>query len=468
MTLVSHAQNFEDVVLWRALGSVADGFYIDVGAAWPDVDSVTKLFYERGWTGINIEPNPSLVCELDAARQRDVNLGIALGDRAGRLRLSIVEGTGLSTLTEEYAGGYRQRGLEIRSIEVEVRTLRDVISGHVPDDQEIHFLKIDVEGFEGHVIAGHDWTTRRPWIVVVEATRPTSQEVSIDWEPRLLEADYQLVYDDGLNRFYVATEHSELVASFSSPPNVFDGFITAAHELAERRASAFEVASIEQHHRAEVAEEQLRLFHERVDWLEDRAQRLEQRLDSTHRALLDANRHIGTLEAGRDEQRRNIGALEASIGEQQRIIAELQHLATHLADDLRAREEALGVVQAESAARATWIAHLEAHAANLDRHISDMHRSTSWRVTRPLRGVSALVHDPVSVARRLVGRARAGSARTEGALASRPTPFLPADPDDVGAATWDDSTRPRAATTELSPAAAALQRQIESDLGHQA
>lgn len=58
MSFISYAQNYEDVMLWRALKHIANGFYIDVGAAWPDKHSVTKAFYDRGWRGINIEPNP--------------------------------------------------------------------------------------------------------------------------------------------------------------------------------------------------------------------------------------------------------------------------------------------------------------------------------------------------------------------------------------------------------------------------
>ena len=42
MAVVSYAQNLEDILLWRALKHVEKGFYIDVGAYSPDVESVTK------------------------------------------------------------------------------------------------------------------------------------------------------------------------------------------------------------------------------------------------------------------------------------------------------------------------------------------------------------------------------------------------------------------------------------------
>src|ERR1041384_3211716 len=71
--LVSYAQNFEDVLLHRIFGNLARGFYVDIGASDPMIGSVTKIFYDRGWSGINIEPS-STFPRLAAARPRDVNL----------------------------------------------------------------------------------------------------------------------------------------------------------------------------------------------------------------------------------------------------------------------------------------------------------------------------------------------------------------------------------------------------------
>ena len=80
MAIVSYAQNYEDVMLWRALSQVKDGFYIDVGANYPNLDNVTKLFYENNWSGINVEPDPEALSELEKNRLRDVNIGVALSD----------------------------------------------------------------------------------------------------------------------------------------------------------------------------------------------------------------------------------------------------------------------------------------------------------------------------------------------------------------------------------------------------
>ncbi|MDA1234832.1 MAG: hypothetical protein O3A53_08525 [Acidobacteria bacterium] len=54
----SSAQNREDVMLARAFDHKTDGFYIDVGAMDPDEMSITRYFYDLGWRGINVEPDP--------------------------------------------------------------------------------------------------------------------------------------------------------------------------------------------------------------------------------------------------------------------------------------------------------------------------------------------------------------------------------------------------------------------------
>jgi len=234
MTFISYAQNFEDVMLSRALKHVSNGFYIDVGAAWPDEHSVTKAFYDRGWHGINIEPNPELLSLLQKDRPKDKNLGLAIGDHEGSLVINILADTGLSTLDPAIAIAHTQAGRNARSKEISVTTLEKIWLHHVASDQAVHFLKVDVEGLEKQVLQGNDWISNRPWIVLVEATLPMSQvENFTPWEPILTSSNYQFVYADGLNRYYIAKEHSDLMHAFKYPPNVFDGFISAAQFRSE-------------------------------------------------------------------------------------------------------------------------------------------------------------------------------------------------------------------------------------------
>jgi FkbM family methyltransferase len=236
--LISYSQNFEDIMLWRALKHVTQGFYVDAGAASPNDDSVTRLFYDNGWHGINIDPNSDFHRQLQEHRPRDVNLQVGLADRETSAVLHEIVETGLSTFLPDVAEEHAARDYHAVRKEVRITTLSAVWSEWAPAD--VHFLKVDVEGFEEPLLRGNDWSKNRPWIVVVESTRPMTQIESYqEWEPMLIAANYRFVYFDGLNRFYVAAEHPELEASFRCPPNVFDRFKTIALVQAEAKAARY-------------------------------------------------------------------------------------------------------------------------------------------------------------------------------------------------------------------------------------
>jgi len=254
MTFVSYAQNFEDVMLHRALSDVPRGFYIDVGAADPEALSVTKAFYDNGWQGINVEPDPDYAANLRVARTRDVTVQAALGATPGRMVINRIAGTGLSTFDGDLAARHVAAGYSSTPLEVEVTTLSEVCRGHAPAD--IHFLKIDVEGAERAVLQGADFSIHRPWIVVVEATEPFLPTPNHQaWETILLDAAYVFVWFDGLNRFYVAQEHEDaLRPAFLAPPNFFDYFERAVEVALRSRAEEAEERAREAEVRAKAAE----------------------------------------------------------------------------------------------------------------------------------------------------------------------------------------------------------------------
>ena len=213
MTFVSYAQNFEDVLLWRALGSVEAGFWIDVGAADPTEFSVTRAFYDRGWHGVNIEPEPDYAAALRADRQRDINLQVAIAAAPGRATLHRFAGTGLSTFDAEIAAQHAAAGYPIAEpLEVEVTTLAAVCAAYASSD--IHFLKIDVEGAEREVLLSADLRTYRPWIILVEGTFPGSSVPRLEaFADLLIAAGYHQCWFDGLNAFFLAAEHERRLTS---------------------------------------------------------------------------------------------------------------------------------------------------------------------------------------------------------------------------------------------------------------
>lgn len=222
--MVSYAQNFEDVLLRRVLQEVTKGTYIDVGAQDSKEDSVTKWFYDTGWSGVNIEPHPDYFAQLTRDRPRDINLQIAIADMDGTAQFCFVRDSGLSSLDMGAVAIAAKHGLRSRVGTVEVRTLDSVLQQYPP--QEIHFLKIDVEGGEAKALSGINLTVHRPWVVLVEATEPVSTVTTWHcFESLLTGRGYQRVHFDGLNTWYLRDESIALAEHFRLPPNVFDSFV---------------------------------------------------------------------------------------------------------------------------------------------------------------------------------------------------------------------------------------------------
>ena len=211
---LSYAQHLEDYHLALVFGDEPAGFYIDVGAGHPVADNASCWFYLRGWRGVVVEPQSELCALYEQTRPRDIRECCALGRSAGEIEFHVVDRLhGFSSVLPEVAGRAGQFGVGYQTRRVPMKTLASICAAH--DVGAIDFLKVDVEGAEGDVLAGGDWTRWRPRVVVCEALAPgTMDENWSAWEPHLLAQDYEFTLFDGLNRWYVAREATDILARF--------------------------------------------------------------------------------------------------------------------------------------------------------------------------------------------------------------------------------------------------------------
>jgi FkbM family methyltransferase len=274
--LTSYSQNFEDVILWRALKHIKNGFYIDVGAQDPVVDSVSRAFYQNGWRGVHAEATTHYANKVRRDRPDELVIQAAIGVGEGLLRFFEIPETGLSTSSYDIAMNHRAAGHKVTETEVPLVPLSAVFEQ--AGNHEIHWLKIDVEGMEQSVIESWPPSQARPWIVVVESTLPNSQIAAHDaWEPMLLSLGYSFAYFDGLSRFYVSEKHPELRQAFGPGPNFFDYFVladtspfvdTSAVVDAERKLLVLTKEVTEKEIRLEAAQRELNDLHAQLDKFE--------------------------------------------------------------------------------------------------------------------------------------------------------------------------------------------------------
>ena len=196
--MVSYAQNFEDVILQRALRFVGTGCYLDVGASLPDKDSVSYAFYQRGWRGICIEPQP-YADEWKQLRPQDTFVNAAVGASPGETTLHVFDNireiSTASPASAEHWSKFGQRPSQ--QLTVPVMTINDILVQHLKG-RTLNFVSIDVEGMEQEVLSGFDLKKYKPWIVVVEATIPGLPTPSFEkWQPLL---DHAGIHDGVFRR----------------------------------------------------------------------------------------------------------------------------------------------------------------------------------------------------------------------------------------------------------------------------
>jgi len=247
--MISYTRNFEDVMIGRALKAIEHGFYVDVGASHPVADSNTFALYERGWRGLAIEPQTVFNALWQQHRPFDKLLNVAVSNASGEMTLYKPSDYGqMATLSVGLAQDYAQRGMTLSESTVSVETLSHLLQ-QARGVGDIHLMSIDVEGAEREALLGLDFQRFRPWLMMLESVLPGVPKTNYEhWEHLLLDAGYEFVYFDAVNRFYVAKEHEDLKAHFQRPPCVWDNFVSAelVHEKKQTELLQQQLQSLQQ------------------------------------------------------------------------------------------------------------------------------------------------------------------------------------------------------------------------------
>ena len=184
--LKSHAgiyfsQEGEDILLSRIFGDQTKGFYVDVGAHHPKRFSNTCYFYNRGWQGINIDALPGSMKVFQKFRPRDTNLEIAISEKEQNLTYYMFNEPALNGFSKSISEGRQNEQYQIeRTITVPSYPLSKILDEHLPSEQNINFLSVDVEGLDLTVLASNDWTKYRPKVVLTEVISSSLNKIEKD------------------------------------------------------------------------------------------------------------------------------------------------------------------------------------------------------------------------------------------------------------------------------------------------
>jgi FkbM family methyltransferase len=205
---LSYSQEGEDIILARMLSNVQSGFYVDVGAHHPFRFSNTYLFYLRGWRGINIDASPGSMALFDRYRPRDINIEALVGEGDELVKLYVFDEPALNTASEAVmrdrlvnAPAYKFT----RELDLPSRRLTSILSSSLPENTQITFLTIDVEGLELEILESNDWDRFRPRIILVEQLNCDLSQAGLHPTTSFLARKrYSLVYKTLNTAFFVS------------------------------------------------------------------------------------------------------------------------------------------------------------------------------------------------------------------------------------------------------------------------
>ena len=415
---VSHAQNFEDVRLWRAFADVAQGRYLDIGTQDPVRDSVSLAFYERGWRGVHVEPTPAYAAATRAARPDETVIEAAVSNRSGPIEFFEIPQTGISTGIASIAQRHAEAGYAPRLITVPTVTLADLFT--LMGDGPIHWLKIDVEGMEAEVLESWGEHPSRPAALVIEATAPNTQLPTHEaWYELVLSRGYRDVLFDGLSRFFIHESQAERGTALALSPNVFDGFqITASH---------FATGALAAEHEAEVTA--ARAAGELLGQVSARAEAAEAKLAAAEAHHLALTERLAERERALDQAQavaaERHGELKASglahteaLARADRALLAAQDQAAQLMGQLAGTSQRLGEATAEREHTEGRAALLAGQLAEISGRLADVTEQREHAAGR-----AVLLETELAEARAANARQQACLAEAAALLRSAPAPI---------------------------------------------
>lgn len=166
---VHYSQDAEDVSLVEILQK--EGFFVDVGAHHPERFSVTKLLYDQGWRGVNIDITPAMKRDFPKRRKRDVNIEAVVGNQ-GFVTFFRFEEEALNTSDQARAKMLVSAGERlVEKVSVESVPLTEILVQNCAPAR-VDLLNVDVEGADLQVLQSMDWNRFNVAAVLVEIGKP--------------------------------------------------------------------------------------------------------------------------------------------------------------------------------------------------------------------------------------------------------------------------------------------------------
>lgn len=168
---ISYSQTGEDLLLSHLLRNVLELkniTYLDIGTNDPVRLNNTYLFYQTGFQGVCMEPDPELCRKLQKARPRDtcLNVGAGIGSQAVMPFYVFKENT-MNTFSQAESEKCQKMDYKlIKVVDVPMLPVSEIIERYLPNG--VNLISIDAEGLDLEILKTVDFKRHRPEAVCVE------------------------------------------------------------------------------------------------------------------------------------------------------------------------------------------------------------------------------------------------------------------------------------------------------------
>jgi len=199
----TYSQYGEDITLQKLFKNKSKGFYVDIGAFSPNRLSNTKLFFLKGWRGINIDVNPKTIETFNVERPKDTNLNMGVSNIVSEMLFYKLKG--MNSFIGENVLGEEGMGQIEEQITIKVDTLENILDRYLGEN-EVDFISIDTEGNDLNVLKSNNWVKYRPKVVLVESFSDSDRYMYSKQKKFMKTLGYKEIYNNGLNSFYLSTD----------------------------------------------------------------------------------------------------------------------------------------------------------------------------------------------------------------------------------------------------------------------
>ncbi|MDO9547943.1 MAG: FkbM family methyltransferase [Candidatus Marinimicrobia bacterium] len=162
-------------IIERLFPDKKNGTFVDVGAYDGITFSNTYFLEQKGWTGLAVEPTPSVYERLVKNRQC-ITINGCVAQQSGKKRFRVITGDAqmLNGLVDEYDARHIKRikkeldsyGGEYKDIEINCYNFNELLESHGID--KVDYLNIDAEGAEYQILKSIDYDRIQILVIGVE------------------------------------------------------------------------------------------------------------------------------------------------------------------------------------------------------------------------------------------------------------------------------------------------------------